>query len=169
MCAVLWDLQTICRQPLQLEPPCPGTSYVTPFAVGVCDALIQRAPSQSFTLLRAGFLLELQRVIIKGARLAPPTGHGGVPVLLPPGLFSTAPAQFSMVDTRVLVTEQDFQTYLAFFAKQLDAEKLTAEGGSITMYTVSAVARGPGPAVALQWQLLILPSAIQLHHFRCSK
>jgi hypothetical protein len=52
-----------------------------------------------------------------------------------------------MVDARLLVNEQDFQTYLAF-SKQLDAEKLTAEGGSITMYTVSAVRCAPAVAAA---------------------
>lgn len=58
-------------------------------------------------------------------------------MLLPLGMFSTAPSTLRMVDVRLMVPQEAFSTYLAFFSKELDATQLTAEGGSITMYTVS--------------------------------
>jgi hypothetical protein len=79
--------------------------------------------------------------MLENVALAPPTAAGGVPVLLPLGMFSTAPSTLRMVDVGLMVPQDVFSSYLAFFSKELDATQLTAEGGSITMYTVRAKLR----------------------------
>jgi hypothetical protein len=89
----------------------------------------------------AGFALTLKRVMLENVGLSPPTAAGGLPVLLPLGMFSTAPSKLRMVDVRLMVSQDVFSSYLAFFSKELDATQLTAEGGSITMYTVSGKSR----------------------------
>lgn len=57
------------------------------------------------------------------------------PKLLPLGLFSTAPANLSMMDVRMLVGPADFQHYLAFFSQHLRAVR-TKDDGSVGMHTV---------------------------------
>lgn len=59
-----------------------------------------------------------------------------MPVLVPLGMFHSAPGKLRLIDVRLVVSRRDFAAYLAFFSQQLDATLLTAGGGSITMYTV---------------------------------
>lgn len=80
--------------------------------------------------------LTVKRLLLDNVALSPPTGRGGVPVLLPLGMFTTAPKNLSLVDTRLVVSPADFASYLDFFLQQLEPGRLTAAAGSINFHTV---------------------------------
>jgi hypothetical protein len=84
----------------------------------------------------AGFALTVKLLILENTGLSPPPVQGGLPALLPLGMFSTAPSKLRLIDVRLVVSQHDFAAYLTFFSQRLDATLLTAEGGSITMHTV---------------------------------
>lgn len=87
-------------------------------------------------VLPAGFALTVKLLILENTGLSPPPVQGGLPALLPLGMFSTAPGKLRLIDVRLVVSQQDFAAYLTFFSQRLDATLLTAEGGSIAMHTV---------------------------------
>lgn len=62
----------------------------------------------------AGYILTLRRLVLANVTLAKPD-TGGVPTLWPLQLFAAPPTNLSMADVRLIVPDDDFQSYLAFF------------------------------------------------------
>lgn len=89
-------------------------------------------------VMYADFSLTLKRMVLRKMTLAPPTGAGGLPRLLPLGIFAAVPRSLSLFDVRMVVEEKEFQEYLGFFRQQLRTSRDATAAGP-TMHTVRAV------------------------------
>lgn len=85
----------------------------------------------------ADFSLTLKRMVLRKLTLAPPSGAGGLPRLLPLGLFAAVPRSLSLYDVRMVVGEKEFQEYLGFFRQQLRTSRDVTSAGP-TMHTVGS-------------------------------
>lgn len=65
----------------------------------------------------AGYSLQLQRLVLLGTSLPPPS-TAGVPRLWPLGLFSAPGANLSLTDVRLVVAPADLAAYAQFMAGQ---------------------------------------------------
>lgn len=87
-------------------------------------------------LLLADFTVTLKRLVLRGMQLAPASGAGGLPRLLPLGLFPAVPRHLAFYDVRMVVEPNVFQEYLTFFRQQLRTTRETAGAGP-SIHTVS--------------------------------
>lgn len=128
--------------------PCPAPSCISTgctASTGIPSVLLQQqhpsmhACQHTSLLLRcpAGFTLTLERLLLRNITLTPASGAGGVPRLLPMGLFSAIPLNVTLMDVRLVVDAPDFQQYLTFFRQQLRSSMDNAGAGPI-MHTVRA-------------------------------
>jgi hypothetical protein len=83
----------------------------------------------------ADYSLIVKRVVLRGMTLAPLSKEGGLPRLLPFGMFAAVPRNLYLYDVRVLVTPDVFAEYLKFFRQQLRGARDTSAGPSL--HTVS--------------------------------
>lgn len=67
--------------------------------------------------------------------LAPLSKEGGLPRLLPLGMFAAVPRNLYLYDVRAVVSPQEFAEYLKFFRQQLRTARDTSAGPSL--HTVS--------------------------------
>lgn len=86
--------------------------------------------------------MTLKRLVLRKMALAPASGAGGLPRLLPLGLFHNVPRELSLYDVRMVVDDNVFAEYLAFFRSQLRSSRDATPGPSIV--TVSGQQCGCG-------------------------
>lgn len=84
----------------------------------------------------ADYTLTLKRLVLRGMTLSPFSGEGGLPRLLPLGMFAAVPRSISIYDIRIVVSEPVFAECLSFFSQQLRTARDTTSGPSL--HTVSS-------------------------------
>lgn len=75
--------------------------------------------------------MTLKRLVLRKMALSPASGAGGLPRLLPLGLFHDVPRVLSLYDVRMVVDDKVFAEYLAFFRSQLRQSRDATPGPSI--------------------------------------
>lgn len=122
----------------------PGTTVL----LAAADAAGQPSPHSvhncpcAAASAHADFSLTLKRLVLRKMALAPASGAGGLPRLLPLGLFHNVPRELSLYDVRMVVDDNVFAEYLAFFRSQLRSSRDATPGPSIV--TVSGQQCGCG-------------------------
>jgi hypothetical protein len=95
--------------------------------------------------------LTLKRLVLRKMTLAPASGAGGLPRLLPLGLFHEVPRSLSLYDVRMVVDDKMFAEYLAFFRSQLRSSRDATPGPSIVTVSRQQCSWGPGPPADKKW------------------
>lgn len=96
-----------------------------------------------------GYSLSIKRLVLRNLALTPASGAGGLPRLLPLGLFDSVPRNLTIMDCRIFVSPETFQEYLAFFKKQLRTSRNSSAAGP-SMHTVR-VSVGACVIVGVLW------------------
>jgi hypothetical protein len=85
----------------------------------------------------ADYSLVLKRLVLRGMTMSPLSGEGGLPQLLPLGMFTAVPRNLSLYDVHFVVSPSQLAEYLMFFSHQLRTGNDATSG--LSLQTVSNI------------------------------
>ena len=84
----------------------------------------------------------MERLVLRNMSLTKPSAaSGATPTLLPLGLVSFLPSSLTLIDIRLVVNQQDFADYLAFFHAHQHKAAAAADDTGTLMHTVGGLFR----------------------------